>query len=142
MRDSKGRYKKGFNNQLGRKRSEETKLKMRLAKLGKFAEKTNNWRGGIYPITMLVRRSIKYRIWREEVFKRDNYTCVACGDNKGGNLNADHIEAFSILMQKHGVDSMQAALICQELWSLSNGRTLCVPCHKLTPNFGTKAYMK
>jgi len=30
-------------------------------------------------------------IWREKVFKRDNYTCQVCG-KKGGYLIADHIK--------------------------------------------------
>lgn len=138
MRDSTGRYIKGFNNQLGRKRSEASKEKMRQAKLGKFGESSNNWRGGVYPTNMLIRRSQKYRLWREEVFKRDNFTCVECGDSTGGNLNADHIEAFATLLHKYGISTIQAALICSDLWDIKNGRTLCVPCHKKTPTWGHK----
>lgn len=36
MRDSKGRFIKGSNGWLGRKHTEETKLKQRLVKLGKY----------------------------------------------------------------------------------------------------------
>ena len=32
--------------------------------------------------------------------------------------------------------SREEALECTELWDLENGRTLCVPCHKLTDTYG------
>lgn len=34
-------------------------------------------------------------IWRNEVFKRDNYICQCCNDNTGGNLRAHHIESYT-----------------------------------------------
>ena len=30
----------------------------------------------------------------KEVYKRDNYTCQRCGDNKGGNLVAHHLNGY------------------------------------------------
>ena len=57
-----------------------------------------------------------YYKWRKQVYKRDNYTCQCCGDNKGGNLVAHHIKNYS----EH-----------KELRTeLSNGITLCNKCHK------------
>lgn len=139
-------FKKGDKGHLGYKHTEGTKHKMGLAKLGKFGEQANNWRGGSYPLNMLIRRSQKYRQWRTAVFERDNYTCQECGSKNGNgktiNLNADHIEAFSALMIKHGVDSVQSALICADLWNIKNGRTLCIDCHKKTDNFGVRAMQK
>lgn len=58
----------------------------------------------------------KNRKWRNKVFKRDNYTCQCCGDNKGGNLEAHHI--FSYHSHKH----------LRHI--TSNGITLCESCHK------------
>lgn len=61
------------------------------------------------------RRTPEYRKWRNEVYKRDNYTCQICGQ-KGGKLNAHHIKLFS----KH-----------KELRiDVKNGITLCEKCHK------------
>lgn len=57
----------------------------------------------------------KQKRWSQDVYKRDNYTCQKCGDNKGGNLNAHHIVP-------HSKDKSIA-------WELSNGITLCKTCH-------------
>ena len=37
---------------------------------------------------------MKYRLWREAVFARDNYTCQKCGV-MGGRLEAHHIQSFT-----------------------------------------------
>ena len=91
-------------------------------------ESSHLWRGGVTPINLAIRRSIEYRLWREAVFKRDNYTCVWCGDKRGGNLNADHIKPFAYFPELR--------------FAIDNGRTLCVPCHKRTDTFGEKARKK
>lgn len=70
------------------------------------------------------RNSKKTADWRNAVFARDDFTCQHCG-TRGGKLNADHIKPWSRFPElRH---------------DLSNGRTLCVPCHKKTPTFGRKA---
>ena len=65
-----------------------------------------------------------YRMWRECVFKRDDYRCKKCCQ-RGGQLNADHILPFAHYPLFR--------------YDVTNGRTLCVPCHKLTDTFGSKA---
>ena len=40
--------------------------------------------------------TLEYRLWRKQIFERDNYTCQCCGDNKGGNLNAHHKNARNL----------------------------------------------
>lgn len=63
-------------------------------------------------------RSLEYRAWRDDVFTRDNYTCQDCG-NRGNQtgvyLNADHIKPW--------------ALYPELRLEVSNGQTLCQPCH-------------
>lgn len=74
-----------------------------------------NWKGGITPNAMRIRKSIKYKQWRKAVFERDNYTCLICKDNSGGNLQADHIKPFSLYPKLR--------------FDVNNGRTLCKSCH-------------
>lgn len=146
------RYKRGrkfcsmkckIESQKGKRLSEETKLKMRKAQLGEKnhffgkhhsvstrkiiseihkGERHRDWKGGITPINTKIRHSLEYRLWRESVFKRDNYTCIWCGDDRGGNLQADHIKPFAFYPELR--------------FAIDNGRTLCIPCHKTTETFG------
>lgn len=85
-----------------------------------------------------VRHSAQSRMWRELVFGRDNYTCVWCGDNRGGNLEADHIKPFILIIRQNDIRTLQEALNCQELWDIENGRTLCITCHRTTDTWGAK----
>jgi hypothetical protein len=73
---------------------------------------------------LLFRASREYQNWRKEVFRRDSYKCVLCGNSKGGNLEADHIKDF--------------ALYPEIRLELDNGRTLCKDCHRKTDNYGFK----
>lgn len=78
------------------------------------------------PLNVQIRKSLEYRLWRESVFERDNYTCVLCGAHNGNGkavvLQADHIKSF--------------ALYPELRVAIDNGRTLCLECHRATPNYG------
>ncbi|OGT24423.1 MAG: hypothetical protein A2W47_06890 [Gammaproteobacteria bacterium RIFCSPHIGHO2_12_38_15] len=73
-----------------------------------------------------MRTSFRYRLWRESVFKRDNYTCVWCGEKSGNGkavtLNADHVKPLFLFPEL--------------IFDLNNGRTLCIDCHKKTKTYG------
>lgn len=97
--------------------SPETKEKIRIANLG---SNSHLWKGGISKITHIIRQSLPYRVWRTSVFQRDDFTCQSCGQ-RGGKLNADHIKPF------HAFPELRL--------ELTNGRTLCVPCHRLTDTY-------
>lgn len=56
--------------------------------------KNPNWKGGISKGDILIRQSLEYRLWREAVFARDNFTCQKCG-KRGVNLIAHHILNFA-----------------------------------------------
>ena len=103
---------------LGVKETEETRLKKSVALKG---EKNHNWKGGISDQNDRTRKSAEYQIWREQVLKRDNYTCQHC-KKRGGKLHADHIKPF--------------ALHPELRFALENGRTLCIPCHHKTDTHG------
>ena len=74
----------------------------------------------------LIRGSLEYRLWREAVFGRDNWTCVWCGARNGSGkkviLHPDHIKPF--------------ALFPELRFAIDNGRTLCIGCHKTTDTYG------
>ena len=112
---------------VGWKHSLETRGTMSLAQR---RERHWNWQGGITEIKLQIRKSFKYRQWRSDVFMRDNYTCGLCGQ-RGVKLEADHYpKMFSEVLKEYGVNSLESADACEELWNLNNGRTLCENCHK------------
>lgn len=56
-----------------------------------------------------------YDEWRLAVYKRDKFTCVCCGDSKGGNLIAHHKDGYHWAKERR-ID-------------VTNGVTLCESCH-------------
>jgi len=109
--------KKGSGNPMwGKKISKEHKILIKNAALNRWSELKNdpikfseyrnrlskkqkgsngsNWKGGITPENKRVRRGIEFRLWREAVFTRDNWTCQKYGI-RGGKLHPHHIQNFS-----------------------------------------------
>ena len=94
----------------------ETRLRMKISHLKRVSDgKHNNYKGGITPVNTKIRHSPEYKLWRESVFKRDNYTCRNCR-KRGGALEANHIKPFC--------DYPELRL------DINNGETLCKECHK------------
>jgi len=99
-------------------------------KMSKIMAGNNNpaWRGGKTPKLFALRLTFKYREWRKSVLLRDNFTCVFCGYKSKGikpsDIQADHIKPFAIYPKLR--------------FTISNGRTLCKPCHKITDTYGYK----
>ena len=88
-----------------------------------------NWQGCITSVNQTIRHSVEYKLWREAVFKRDDYTCQICF-TRGKELQADHIKPFSLYPELR--------------FAIDNGRTLCVECHKDTETWAgrIKTYEK
>lgn len=85
------------------------------------------------PSTGVLNRRLRYskkaNEWRKAVFERDDYTCQFCGARNGMGkrivLEADHIKPWAYFHELR--------------FEISNGRTLCKPCHKTTETFGSGA---
>ena len=94
----------------------------------------------IEPVNKQIRNCYKMKTWREKVFQRDEYTCVQCKKMRSSavNINADHIKPFAAIKKEYGINSLAEALLCDELWNTSNGRTLCEPCHRKTDTWGNR----
>jgi len=92
-------------------------------------ERSHFWKGGVWTVNGQIRHSEKYAKWRKKVFMRDGFVCQDCG-NKGGELNAHHLVSFSEIVGKSNIFSVEDSLLCEELWDVDNGVTLCVPCHQ------------
>jgi 5-methylcytosine-specific restriction endonuclease McrA len=109
----------GNTNMLGVKHSDEYRRNM--SKIKK-ATKNHLWIHGLgkmrshYP-------GVEYKIWRDSVFKRDDYTCQFC-HKRGVELQADHIKPWALYEELR--------------YELNNGRTLCKPCHISTDTYGSK----
>lgn len=58
---------------------------------------------------------LENKIWRKQVFERDDYTCQACGEY-GGKLRAHHLDGYHWAVK--------------ERFDIENGITLCKKCHK------------
>lgn len=92
-------------------------------------ENNPSWKGGISSLNNQIRTCLEYVLWRKEIFERDCFTCINC-NHKGGNINADHIKCFSLIIKENKINTLEEALLCQELWDINNGQTLCIDCHK------------
>jgi endogenous inhibitor of DNA gyrase (YacG/DUF329 family) len=79
-----------------------------------YGKDNGSWKGGITPLNVLERGSLKYNEWRKKVFERDDYTCQKCGI-KNCYLEAHHIKSWAEYPKLRYI--------------LDNGITYCVPCH-------------
>lgn len=117
-------YKEGRKRKLfGRKKSKNELIKQSLSLKKAYAEGRMskgeshwNWKGGITSTKKKIFRSLEYKLWRIEVFERDNYTCQECG-KVGGKIQADHIKRW--------------ADFPEVVFDLKNGQTLCIDCHRI-----------
>lgn len=105
--------------------SDEHRIALSIGHIGVQArERHPRWKGGI---SRTARRNdmagTQYKQWRFAVFMRDGFTCVLCGFK--GAIQADHIKPYAQFIALR--------------YDVSNGRTLCAPCHLKTPTFGNRA---
>lgn len=108
------------NNKIneGRFLTDDIKKKIGKANKGKLCGSNNpNYNPNLTDEDRESRRNIPdYQEFIKEVYKRDNYTCQRCGDNKGGNLVAHHLNGYDTFKEQRT--------------DVNNGVTLCNVCHK------------
>jgi NUMOD3 motif-containing protein len=115
----------------GKRHTEATKLRISEAK-----------RKLTTPLYKAIRECYRYTQWRVDIFKRDAYTCVLCKKVRG-TLNADHFPTrFIDIISERNIKTIDEAVLCEELWTLKNGRTLCLDCHRKTDNYGNRNVKK
>ncbi len=82
--------KKGITKFSFKTRKKISKTHKKLVKMGKC----HLWKGGICPKNLAIRKSLEFKLWRESVFARDNWTCQKY-KIRGIRLATHHIQNFS-----------------------------------------------
>lgn len=106
--------------------------------LNTTGRENNNWRGGVSSLARIVNTALK-TIWKIPIFIRDNYTCQTCGAI--GSLQVHHLRRYILIRDSiiksnpHlSVNTVEGKFELAKLiiadHKLSDGITLCKPCHK------------
>lgn len=119
-------------NGSGSKRSHDFRKKMSLLRVGKpnyklrgrkrpdiTGEKNHNWNGGSSKAYKTGYWGAEYQNWRRLVFQRDNFECQQCRHQ--GYITAHHKKSWANYPDLR--------------YEISNGQTLCEPCHAQTDNY-------
>jgi hypothetical protein len=76
------------------------------------------------------------------ILKRDGFRCQVCHtsikDDKSLKLEVHHAKTFDDICKENNVSTVEQALGCEELWSMTNGVSVCYRCHKDIDRLRTK----
>jgi 5-methylcytosine-specific restriction endonuclease McrA len=93
-------------------------------------------------LKLKIRNTTKYLNWRLSVLKRDNFACKICHASVKGDkslrLEVHHAKTFDDICNENSVSTVEQALGCEELWSMTNGISICYRCHKDVEKLRTK----
>jgi hypothetical protein len=106
------------SNRLGRKHTQQSRnlISQRTRERAVRGPDAPGWVDGKGHERLGLRHTADLKRWRRDVYARDGYRCQHCGDARGGNLHAHHIKSFATHPELR--------------FDVSNGLTLCKPCHK------------
>lgn len=133
----------------GRKHTNEERQKISEGQPKK--ENHHNWNGGITPLMQNIKTLFEAKDWRRKVFERDGFSCQKC-NKKNIYIEAHHKKAFLFLFRDFLLEYSQfspiedketllrLATTYKPFWNIDNGETLCLDCHKLTPNYKKKVF--
>ena len=97
-----------------------------ISKEGEFIS-LKNWLNGY-------RNLAEYYVWRDKCLERDGNKCTHC--SSVDNLEVDHTKQFARIIIENKIHNINEAKLCEELWDISNGRTLCTKCPRKTETHG------
>lgn len=133
---------KGTNHRTGYSHREESKLQTAAANKAFWAahpelamargakirgQKNYLWKGGITKLNKAIRQMSENRKWMDAVKERDG-CCTRCGATD--SLESHHIIELAALMEQLDIKTCDDARAhASVLWDLTNGVTLCIPCH-------------
>ena len=90
------------------------KISLRTKENTPRGEQCHSWKGGITPTNEKIRKSVEYKLWRNNIYKRDKYICQKC-KSVGDKLHAHHLTNFA--------ENKDLRL------DINNGITFCKKCH-------------
>jgi 5-methylcytosine-specific restriction endonuclease McrA len=135
----KGNYK--YCDVCGEKLDKINKTGKCIKHIDRKGKNNSNYIDGRTDLRDKIKTLDEYYNWRDFIYKRDKYTCQECGDNRGGNLEAHHINPFSLIVSEfltiysqfspieNKETLVRLAISYEPLWDISNGKTLCKRCH-------------
>lgn len=115
----------------------------------RLGARSHFWKGEecVTPFYQRIRGSSEYKQWRDDIFRRDNWTCQKCGarsqkgktvyleahhnDNSFAELLADFLREYDQFSPFEDQDTLiRLARKWQAFWT-AEGITYCGACHKL-----------
>ncbi|MEK0335825.1 MAG: hypothetical protein QQN41_00110 [Nitrosopumilus sp.] len=129
-----GKWNKGLKR-TEKLKKELSKIRKKLIKEGKIislkgikrpnisGKNHPNWKGGVTTLNERLRKSSMWKIWRELVFLRDNFTCQ--------NLDCEDCEfchnKIGVMLHPHHIKSLN--LYPELAFKVDNGITYCAEFH-------------
>lgn len=107
----------------GKKLSMQSRINASLARAPR-----KSFEGFLSPIRQLIETSEKYKLFKQQILKRDNYTCLHCGQH-GGSLEVHHIQRVADIIKLENIHKIEDIKSDSFLWEEENCRTYCIKCH-------------